>query len=274
MNKNDELILSGIYIYPIKSLGGISLQEAKLEQRGLQYDRRWLLIDEDGVFITQRKHFTLAMLQVEIEDQTLTVLHKKDPLQTISFKITEHLKGKIDVTIWDDYATAYEVNQEVSEWFSDYLNIKVRLVVMPDDEQRFVDERYANHGEIVTFADAYPCLIIGQSSLNQLNTKLAEPVLMDRFRPNFVFTGGEPHLEDEFKSFRIGKSLFSGVKLCARCVLTTVDQQTGVKGQEPLRTLAGYRTINKKVMFGQNLLHEGTGTITVGDRLVIDTWKD
>ena len=274
MNKNDELILSGIYIYPIKSLGGISLQSAKLEQRGLQYDRRWLLVDEDGVFITQRKHFTLAMLQVEIKDQTLTVFHKTNLLQTISFQITEHLKEKINVTIWDDHATAYEVNTEVSQWFSDYLNINVRLVVMPDDEQRLVDKRYASHGEIVSFADAYPCLIIGQSSLDELNSKLAEPILMDRFRPNFVFDGGEPHLEDTFKSFYIGQTQFSAVKLCARCVLTTVDQQTGAKGQEPLKTLAGYRTINKKVMFGQNLLHQGTGTITVGDKLIVDTSKD
>lgn len=267
MNKNDDLRLSGIYIYPIKSLGGISLQKAKLEPRGLQYDRRWLLIDEEGIFITQRKHFSLAMLQVEIKDQTLKVFHKQDPLQTISFRVNEHLEEKIEVKIWDDYTVAYEVSPNISQWFSSYLNMKVKLVVMPDDEQRLVDPRYANQGEIVSFADAYPCLIIGQSSLDQLNTKLAEPVLMDRFRPNFVFTGGEPHLEDNFKSFHIGESLFSAVKLCARCVLTTVDQQTGAKGQEPLRTLASYRTINKKVMFGQNLLHRGTGTITIGDLL-------
>jgi uncharacterized protein YcbX len=274
MNNNNDLTLSGIYIYPIKSLGGISLQKAELEQRGLEYDRRWLLIDEHGIFITQRKFFTLAMLQVAIQDQTLTVLHKKDPLQTISFSITEHLNEKINVTIWDDYATAFEVNPRVSQWFSDYLNMKVKLVVMPVDEQRLVDPNYASHGEIVSFADAYPCLIIGQSSLDHLNNKLADPVSMDRFRPNFVFTGGEAHLEDNFKSFQIGQALFSAVKLCARCVLTTVDQQTGIKGQEPLRTLAGYRTINKKVMFGQNLLHKGTGTITVGDKLTIETWKD
>jgi uncharacterized protein YcbX len=96
---------------------------------------------------------------------------------------------------------------------------------------------------------------------------------MDRFRPNLVFTGGAPYVEDTFDHFSIGNNLFSGVKLCARCVLTTVDQQTGVKGQEPLRTLAQYRTINKKVMFGQNLIHLGRGTLRVGDNVVVNTAK-
>lgn len=269
----NNLYLTGLYIYPIKSLGGISVNEAKLEQRGLQYDRKWLLIDEGGVFITQRKYFLLAMLQVAIDDQTLTIYHKKDATHTISFPVTENISKKTEVSIWDDTASAYEVNAKVSSWFSAYLNMNVRLVVMLDDERRLVDRNYAHKKEIVSFADAYPCLIIGQSSLDSLNSKLADPIFMDRFRPNFVFTGGEPHLEDSFRDFYIGNNLFSAVKPCARCVLTTVDQQTGIKGHEPLRTLAGYRTINKKVMFGQNLLHHATGTVSIGEELIVKNWK-
>lgn len=271
--QKDNLVLSEIHIYPIKSIGGISLKEAKLEQRGLQYDRKWLIIDDEGNFITQRKHFSLAMLQVDITGDTLTVFQKDKRENRISFMLSEFYPERITVTIWDDITFGCEVSSEVSNWFSTYLNISVRLVVMPDDAERLIDTRYAKKGEIVSFADAYPLLIIGQSSLDDLNQRLENPILMDRFRPNLVFTGGAPYIEDTFENFSIGTNIFSGVKLCARCVLTTIDQQTTIKGQEPLRTLAEYRTINKKVMFGQNLVHVGEGTLRVGDLLVVNTSK-
>jgi len=269
----NTFFLSGLYVYPIKSLGGISLQTAKLEESGLQYDRRWMLVDEEGIFITQRKHFKLALLKVNIADGKLSVSHKKSPAQNISFSLDEDTGEQISVVIWNDTATAIEVNKTVSDWFSNFLEFKVRLVKMQAAEKRMVDPRYASNNEVVSFADGYPCLIIGQSSLDGLNEKLEEPILMNRFRPNFVFTGGEPHVEDSFKDFQIGQVLFSAVKPCARCVLITIDQQTGEKGQEPLRTLAGYRTVGKKILFGQNLLHQQSGVISVGDELKVMTWK-
>jgi uncharacterized protein YcbX len=269
----NDFYLSELYIYPIKSLGGISLQQSEITETGLQYDRKWMLIDEEGTFITQRKHFELAMLQVNIDQETLTVTHKKDPAISISFNVDENTGLPIPVCIWDDYSTGLEVNKDVSKWFTDFMQMPVRLVQMPAAERRLVDPRYADQNEIVSFADGYPCLLISQASLNGLNEKLAEPVRMDRFRPNLVFTGGEPHIEDTFGHFELGKTLFSAVKPCARCVLTTIDQQTGEKGQEPLKTLAGYRTINKNVMFGQNLIHRGSGTIRIGDQLFVKDWK-
>jgi uncharacterized protein YcbX len=269
----NQLTLSAIYVYPIKSLGGFSLNEAHLEEKGLKYDRRWMLVDETGMFITQRKHFELALLQVSIADGKLTVAHKLNPGTSISFALDEDTGEQIPVNIWNDASTGLEVNQGVSEWFSAYLKFKVKLVKMPLAEKRYVDRDYAVNDEIVSFADGYPCLMIGESALNGLNEKLQEPVLMDRFRPNFVFTGGEAHLEDRFKSFYIGDVLFSAVKPCARCVLITINQQTGEKGQEPLRTLAGYRTINKKIMFGQNLLPQAQGMIRTGDEIRVVDWK-
>ncbi|MEJ2882375.1 MOSC domain-containing protein [Pedobacter sp. GR22-6] len=265
--------LSDIYVYPIKSLGGIRLEEARIEDKGLQYDRRWMLIDEAGTFITQRKHPTLALLQVDIVDTTLVVSNRLFPEERIVFPINGNTGLSQPVVIWDDVSTGFEVDENVSQWFSDFMKMKVKLVGMPKEEKRKVDPRYAVQHEIVSFADGYPCLIIGQSSLDGLNVKLEEPVLMDRFRPNFVFTGGEPHVEDRFRTFELSGISFSAVKPCARCVLITVDQQTGVKGAEPLRTLAGYRSINKKILFGQNLLHEGEGMIRVGDELKVKTWK-
>ncbi|SEA38271.1 MOSC domain-containing protein [Pedobacter hartonius] len=269
----NELYLSELHIYPIKSLGGMSLQQAQLTDRGLKYDRRWMLIDAGGTFVTQRKHFELAMLQVSINDGRLTVTHKKDPAVHISFSLDETTGISIPVNIWDDQSTGLEVSTLVNEWFTDFMQMDVRLVQMPADERRLVDPRYAEDNEIVSFADGYPCLIISQASLDGLNGKLTDPVRMDRFRPNLVFTGGEPHIEDKFTSFYLGDTLFSAVKPCARCVLTTIDQQTGAKGQEPLKTLAGYRTVGKKVLFGQNLIHKGKGLISVGDQLRVTDWK-
>ncbi len=269
----NQLILSGIYIYPIKSLGGISLPAATVEEKGLQYDRRWMLIDEEGTFITQRKYAVLALLQVRIDNNRLIITHKHNAAQTVSFSTEEHTGKIVPVSIWDDQCQALEVSHEVSRWFSSFMEKQVRLVRMPDKEKRLVDPKYAHEQEIVSFADGYPFLIISEASLTGLNTRLQQPVPMDRFRPNFVFTGGEPHIEDQFHTFTIGGILFRAVKPCARCVLTTVDQKTGEKSAEPLKTLASYRTKNKKVMFGQNLLHTGSGTVQIGHVLEIREWQ-
>ncbi len=269
----NTFFLSELHIYPIKSLGGISLKKAQLEEKGLQYDRRWMLVDEEGMFITQRKYFELALLAVNINNGRLIISHKTNTSQSISFDLQEDNGIQIPVVIWNDAAVGIEVNREVSNWFSDFLKFSVKLVKMPVSEKRMVDPKYASNNEVVSFADGYPCLLIGQSSLDGLNEKLENPIKMDRFRPNFVFTGGEPHIEDRFEAFYIGETLFSVAKPCARCVLITIDQQTGEKGQEPLRTLASYRTANKKILFGQNLLHQKAGVINVGDELKVVRWK-
>ncbi|RNL55780.1 MOSC domain-containing protein [Pedobacter jejuensis] len=270
----DKLHLSAIYIYPIKSLGGIKLEESIIEERGLRYDRRWVLIDGEGMFISQRKYPQLSLLQVNIMDDSLTVTHKENSQHKISFLIEQQTGGNIPVTIWDDLTNGVEVAENVSNWFSEYLNMPVKLVKMSDKAHRAVDKKYALKNEIVSFADGYPCLIIGQSALDNLNSKLQMPIKMDRFRPNFVITGGEAHVEDSFKDFTIGEVSFSAVKPCARCVLITVDQQTAIKSAEPLKTLSTYRSWNHKIMFGQNLLHQGSGIIRVGMELEIKTFKE
>lgn len=269
----DKLYLSDIYIYPIKSLGGIRLEKSLIEEKGLQYDRRWMLVDHRGTFITQRKYAGLSMLQVGIENKELFVQHKANNELRISFPIEQNTNEKIAVSIWDNSAHGVEVSKAVSQWFSDYLQFEVKLVKLPEEERIPVDPRYATKGEIVSFSDGYPCLIIGQSSMDFLNEKLDQPVKMNRFRPNFVFAGGTPHFEDQIKTFSLGEIMFSAVKPCARCVLITVDQESGIKSQEPLKTLATYRTLNNKIMFGQNLVHQGTGYIRVGDELKVETYQ-
>jgi len=140
---------------------------------------------------------------------------------------------------------------------------------MPDNTQRRVDGRYAHNKEITSFSDGYPLMLIGQASLDDLNSRLQSPLPMNRFRPNIVFTGGDPFLEDSMKQFEINGVRFFGVKLCARCVITTIDQQTTEKAKEPLKTLSTYRSKNNKIYFGQNLLFHGSGTISIGDAITI-----
>lgn len=257
--------ISELYIYPIKSLGGISLTQAEVTDRGFKYDRRWMLVDEHNRFLTQREFPQMALLKVHLEnDGLLVTCPLKDPIK-IPFKLNNQIKQ--EVAIWDDTCKGVFVSHEMDNWFSEALQLKCRLVYMPDDTHREVDQRYAREGMITSFSDAYPFMMIGQTSLNDLNNRLADRLPMDRFRPNIVFTGGQPYEEDLMNHIQIAGIDFFGAKLCARCVLTTINQQTGVKAKEPLKTLASYRLKNKKIMFGQNLIHEGTGIIAVGDTI-------
>ncbi|MBM4171930.1 MAG: MOSC domain-containing protein [Ignavibacteria bacterium] len=263
------LKLTEIKIYPVKSLGGISLTESEVTSRGFKYDRRWLLVDENGKFITQRTYPLMSHINVEIKEKKL-VFSNKHTNESLSISLKPEYNEQKEVIIWNDKVVAEYVDKNADEWFSEMLKVKCSLVYMPENTNRFVDSKYAHNNEIVSFADAYPFMIIGQESLNDLNNKLEEKIPMDRFRPNLVFCGGEPFDEDKWKSFKIREIRFYPVKPCSRCVVTTIDQNTGIKNVEPLRTLATYRTINNKVMFGQNLLHKGAGIIKVGDFLTIE----
>ena len=262
---SSALVLQEIYLYPIKSLGGISVRQAIVEERGFRYDRRWMLVDEKGEFVTQRTYPQLAVLQVVLGDTQLEVYSKIDPSQRIAFDLDLISPHELSVQIWGDEVLARLVSDEVSRWFSDFLGMALDLVVMPESSERKMDPRYAVHEESVSFADGMPYVLIGQSSLDDLNQRLSDPVGMDRFRPNMVFSGGEAYAEDQFKELQIGEVGFQVVKPCGRCVLITVNQQTAEKGKEPLATLATYRTVNNKVYFGQNAVALTPGIVSVGD---------
>ena len=265
------LQLSEIWIYPIKSLGGISLRESQVTDRGLELDRRWLLIDDENRFISQRENPELALFRPEIQEGNLKISHK-ELLEFINVPLRPVSESeKIQVTVWDDVIDAFEVSPTISDWFTKLLKFSVRLVYMPDESERKVDPDYAISGdEITSFADAYPFLIIGQSSLDDLNGRLEAKVPMNRFRPNFVFTNGEAFEEDFWRDFKIGSVSFVGVKRCDRCVMTTVDQEKGVvSGKDPLKTLAKFRNFGNKVLFGQNLIGLGQGVVSVGNEIKI-----
>lgn len=261
--------LSEIWIYPVKSLGGIRLKEAKTEERGLQYDRRWLIIDENNTFITQRVFHQMALIDVSLSQGGLKVFERNDPENSIMVPYEPVSGANLSVKIWDDVVEAVTVTDEADAWLSAQIGQPVRLVMMPESTERKADPKYAKNGEIVSFADGYPFLVISQASLDELNSRLEDPISMVRFRPNFVIAETAPFEEDQWKRIRIGDMDFEIVKPCARCVLTTVDPETGQKGVEPLKTLASYRRVNNKVLFGQNLVASNFGVIKEGDELEV-----
>lgn len=263
-----EIKLTGIYIYPIKSACGISLKTAQVGKRGFQYDRQWMLVDETKTFLSQRQLPRMALITVLLQGDKLVV---NAPNQE-SLSIPVHLdKGApISVRVWNDVCDAIPLGNEVSQWFSEFLEISCQLVYMPDNSCRPVNPHYATNNEQVSFADGFPFLLISEASLQDLNARLDKTIPMNRFRPNLVVSNCKAFAEDGWGQIRIGSILFDVVKPCERCVITTVDQAQGIRGKEPLQTLAHYRRENGKILFGQNLIHKEFGTLQVGDLVEIN----
>ena len=226
--------LSEINIYPIKSLGGISLNDSIAEEKGLQFDRRWMLIDENGKFFTQREFPKMATLKVSLASESLQIT---DENNSIDVPVEPTSNNKIKVQIWQSKCDAVAYDKTVNAWFSDVLNTNCHLVLMPEDSKRKVSPYYAirKFQDVVSFADGYPVLLIGENSLNDLNEKLENPIPMNRFRPNLVVKNSDAFAEDNWKKIKVGEAIFHLVKPCARCVMTTIDQEKGTfTGKDPL----------------------------------------
>ena len=265
----ESLVVSSLHLYPVKSLGGFPVASALLTDRGFAYDRRWMLVDADGRFVTLRQHPSMTALATRILGGELEVIDRSSG-DSIRFPLSGFAGETLKVDIWDDVCEAVPGPDEMHRWFSDRLNQPVRLVHMPDGTRRLVDPDYSIGADLTGFTDGYPLLLIGQSSLDDLNSRLPEPVGMDRFRPNIVFTGGRPYEEDGMRRFTVGGAVMHGVKPCARCSVTTIDPVTGTSGKEPLRTLSTYRTRGNKTYFGQNVIAAGEGMeLHVGDEIIV-----
>jgi uncharacterized protein YcbX len=262
------LIVSELNVYPVKSLGGFSVDTAEVFSKGLANDRRWMLVDENNRFLTQREVHKLSLLNTSIDSFTGQVrIHAGDE----SLLLPQVVTGEtLFTSVWTDRVEVVALDAVFGEWFSKQIGIACKLVAFPEENPRPVDPDFAiNSTDQTSLSDGYPIMIIGQSTLDDLNTRLEEPVPMNRFRPNIVFTGGLPHEEDKWKRFSIGGVAMAGVKPCARCVVTTIDQQTGVAGIEPLATLSNYRKVGNKVLFGQNVIPLANGIIKVGDEIAL-----
>ena len=265
------LSVASLHIYPIKSLGGFAVAEARITDRGFEHDRRWMLVDEGGMFFTQREIPAMACLHCSpsVNGFSVTDIRDGDAID-LPWALMEG--EEMQVTVWDDALLAWLAPITWSAWFSKKLGRPVLLVFMPDSASRAVDPRYAQG--ITSLSDGYPYLILSQASLNDLNARMEAPITMERFRPNIVIAGGEAYQEDKWKEIAIGKARFQLVKPCARCAITTTDQRTGERGKEPLRTLATYRKRVTaegivKVDYGMNAMAMSGDVVEVGDAVMI-----
>jgi uncharacterized protein YcbX len=250
--------ISSIHIYPVKSLGGFSASEWKLEARGLEYDRRWMLVDESGFFLTQRTLPELCLLEAILQDGQLLIRDRKKRQGDLILPLEAPAGEKLqDVQVWNDLVPALLVEPaRVSAWFSGILGRSLYLAYMPSHSERPVDPQYAQPGDIVSFADGYPVLITLKASLEDLNSRLADPVGMERFRPNLVVEGGAPWEEDSWRSVAVGAAQFRTPKPCARCKVVTIDPSSAEVGTEPMRTLSSFHKQGGKTLFGMNACWE------------------
>jgi uncharacterized protein len=266
--QNMAITVTEINIYPVKSLGGISIDICESTSRGLKHDRRFMLVDENHEFLTQREYPQMATIRAALDGNDLVL---SSPFEdSITVPLQPRLLPTRTVKVWSSRVHAHTVSAEADTWLSDYLGIDARLVYMPETAERRVSPDHAKNGEVVSFADGYPVLIASEESLAELNARIVaaggKPVTMDRFRANIVVQGCAPFAEDTWQDFAIGDAQFRGAKPCTRCQVTTTDQATGeVLGPEPLRTLATFRDSPKGVRFGMNLLTTKLGTIRMGD---------
>jgi len=266
--------LVSIHIYPMKAARAVDLAESLVEPWGLAGDRRWLLVDEDGRFVSQREEPSLARVVVTRGPETINVSATGVPGRQIT--IPADGAQLLKVTVWRSTVLAAAAEPEGDAWFSAYLGRPVRLVYLDDPTRRPVDPEYGRDGDVVSFADGYPLLLTSTASLAELGRWLtedgAQPVPMTRFRPNAVVTGAPPWAEDRWRRIRIGAVEFRVVKPCGRCVVTTTDQITGEVGSQPLKMLGRRRRFGKQLVFGQNMIPDGPGLIRAGDPVeVIET---
>lgn len=261
-----QLTLSQINIYPIKSCAGISLSSSKVEQMGLEFDRRFVLTQTNGTFITARTDSTLCLVQTEV---TATGLRLNAPgMPELIIKYAEFSEKYQTVKVWEDDINGQYCDPIYDHWFSQFLGKPCKLVFFGEQSKR----RVKNSDSEVSFADGYPFLVISQQSLNDLNSRLATPVTMSQFRPNLVIDNCAPFEEDNWKKIRIGEVEFEIMKSCSRCIFTTVDPITGEKNPqlEPLSTLQKYRKDKKgDVLFGQNLIALNSGNLSLNDEVVV-----
>ena len=219
-------------------------------------------------FVTQREHHRLCFIRVALNGNTLTLTAPTlSPLQ-IS-KQQSHNGDKRQVKVWQDWVEGIDCGDLAAQWLSAYLGSAVRLVFMADDCRRLVDRHYAHNAEQVSFADGFPLLLVSESSLDDFNQHLQSPVDISRFRPNIVVSGCRAFAEDSWQKIQIGPLSFELVKPCSRCVIPSIDPKTGLKQVAVSQALAKHRRRDGAVYFGQNLLAQQQGILSIGDPLTV-----
>jgi uncharacterized protein YcbX len=273
--------LVSLHVYPVKSCRGISLDEARVELRGLEHDRRWMIVDDAGVFVTQRTAPRLARVDVRLigpplarPEALVLAAHGHGEVRVPSVP-PAHARRR-QVKVWKSDLDAIDCGEEAARWITEWIGAPASLVFMPHDVERAASHERAwgmKPTDIVSFADGYPVLVATTASLGALNERLiadgGSTVPMDRFRANLVLDGSDPWVEDKWRRLLVGDLPLRVVKPCGRCAVTTTDQVTGERGTEPLRTLATFRQREREVHFAQNCVPDQPGAVRVGDAVRI-----
>jgi hypothetical protein len=270
MDAAGPVTVASIHIYPVKAVRAVDLAEVPVERCGLAGDRRWLVVEPDGRFITQRTEPTLALVGARyLTGGSLHLSADGQSPLTVPAPAEGHGAEMVWVNVWRSKVRAAAAGDQADGWFSRFLGRPVRLVHLDDPARRQVDPEFAGPGDRVSFADGYPLLLTALGSLDALGRWLIEDgqpaVPMTRFRPSVVVAGTAPWAEDGWRRIQIGPATFRVAKPCGRCVVTTIDQQTGQRGRQPLAMLGRRRRFGQQLVFGQNLIPDVTGTIRIGD---------
>lgn len=257
--------IHSLFIHPLKGAKPISIQSMDIEETGPRWDREWMLIDEKNDFLSQRKKAKLCLIEQQINKESL--LLSAPGMESITIPVDKYPTSELEVTIFGKKIRGIHVDKNLDQWFSDYFGEAVRLVRSPQENRRLISKNHFKKDQTIHFADGYPFLLTSLSTLDDLNSRLKDPVTMNRFRPNIVIENAPANDEDNWSSYSIGDINFLSVKACARCVVVTVDQDSGKKSGEPLKTLASYRMKDGNILFGQNLVHLNFGKISIGQEL-------
>jgi uncharacterized protein len=260
--------ISGLFIYPVKSLGGVSLESSEVGLKGLKYDRRYVLVDEKGVFVSQRTVAKMCLFQPTITEDGFEILNTQNNTR---LNIPFELKNgeTIKVKVWDDEIECIVAEEVINLWFSASLGMKLRLCYQPDDSTRKIDPRYSlTENDETSLSDGYPILIISEESIEEINRQCLEKIDIKRFRPNIIIKGISPFAEDDLGEFSINDVEMAGVKKCARCQVINIDFETAKSGKEPLRALSNFRKIDNKILVGNNIIVRNSGILHTGNLIL------
>ncbi|ESS72870.1 MOSC domain-containing protein [Methyloglobulus morosus KoM1] len=263
-----SIVLSDIYIYPVKSLTGISVLRCPVVETGLKYDRKWMLVDSERQFLSQRRLPKMALIKTALTEKALIL--SAPGMDDMTLPLEPTTSEIVPSTVWHDQVDTIAVSAEADEWFSQFLSMDCRLVFQPDSAIRPVNPDFAQPEDQTALSDGFPFLLISENSLVALNQAMQLELAMIRFRPNLVVSGCEGYAEDFWRDITIGNIGFRLPKPCSRCAVPTINPETGESGKEPLTTLNRLRKWQNKVYFGQNALHNDLGVLSVGDSIQIN----
>lgn len=263
-------MLKSISIYPVKSLNGIELSSSEVLQHGLKFDRNWMLVDSNNMFITRRERPELSLIETRFSDNGFAFSFNNQS-ENLALGANDFQQEKIESKVWDSNVFGYEESKNLNSFFSEFLKEEVRLIRMPLQPERIEMAPLTGESTSSSFADSFPILVLGRASLDALNAQLEEPIDARYFRPNLLFQTERSFEEDEWQAIQIGNVLLRKAKACGRCRMINVNPDTGVHRTDVMRELAKIRTVKNKVILGDLYYPVKTGNIDLKNDVKVFT---